>query len=292
MNTEVTALLAGSNIVAIIPKKPGRPGRTCYIPAPDSWRRINPEFQSALVDKFVNLGALTKQQGQNVKQQILGVGYRGNQPSLLPFEQVVIEVTQACNHACVHCYNYWSEHRGPVSATDALSRAEILRLSRDLRSATSLKGVAFSGGEPMLREDLAGITGDLMEDGLNVVVISNGSLLTGPVVRVPCRYGVELTLFSADAKVHDRIAGRAGAFERVVEAAITVQQRKCRLAMACVVTRLNLAGLKRTIELALALGAEGILLTGSIWPRRRFPKLGSWCLRLRISGQRWKPRIT
>ena len=74
VNSEVTALVAGSNIVAIIPKKPGRPPWTCYIPVPDIFKKINPEFQASLVDKFVNLGTLTRQQGQNVKQQILGVG--------------------------------------------------------------------------------------------------------------------------------------------------------------------------------------------------------------------------
>ena len=195
---------------------------------------------------------------------------------MLPLEQVVIEVTQACNHACVHCYNYWGAHRGPVSAPDTLSRAEILELARDLRSATNLKSVAFSGGEPTLREDMAGITADLMEDGLNVVVISNGSLLTDArLAAFPAGTGFELTLFSADAKVHDRIAGCAGAFDRVIEAAISVQQRKCRLAVACVITRLNLAGLERTVELALALGAEGILFNRINLAAPTFSKAGA-----------------
>ena len=74
VNTEVTALVAGSNIVAIIPKRPGRPPWGCYIPAPDIWKKINPEFQATLVDKFVALGTLTKLQGQNIKKEILQVG--------------------------------------------------------------------------------------------------------------------------------------------------------------------------------------------------------------------------
>lgn len=74
VNTEVTALLAGSNIVAILPKKPGRPPWICYIPVPDIFKRINSELQATLVDKYVSLGALTKVQGEQVKQQVLQIG--------------------------------------------------------------------------------------------------------------------------------------------------------------------------------------------------------------------------
>lgn len=179
---------------------------------------------------------------------------------MLPFEQVVIEVTQACNHACVHCYNYWREDRRPVNAPGALSREEIRHLVRDICSGSKLKSVAFSGGEPTLREDLGGIAADMMALELGVLIVSNGSQLTkARAATFPSGTGFEFTLFSAQAEVHDRIAGRVGAFERVIEAAIAVQRRQCRLAMACVLSRLNLEGLEETLELALALGAEGIL---------------------------------
>lgn len=180
---------------------------------------------------------------------------------MLDLEQVILEVTQACNHACVHCYNYWFAERAPVNAAGALSRREILPLIRAIRQASRLKGVALSGGEPLLRPDLPDLATDLVDEGLRVTVITNSRLLTERRVNAfPRELLFELTLFSAEAAVHDRIAGRPGAFQRVIEAAVAVRKRQAGLALSCVVSRLNLAGLEQTLELAVALGPDGIAL--------------------------------
>ncbi len=159
----------------------------------------------------------------------------------------------------MHCYNYWFNERAPVNAPGALSRHEILQVVRAVRRVTRLKGVALSGGEPLLRADLADLVVDLVGEGLRVTVISNGRLLTERRLRAfPREMLFELTLFSAEAAMHDRIAGRSGAFQRVIEAAVAVRKRGTGLALSCVVSRLNLADLEGTLELALALGADGI----------------------------------
>jgi pyrroloquinoline quinone biosynthesis protein E len=177
------------------------------------------------------------------------------------FDRIVVEVTQACQHACVHCYNYWQQDRGPVRGPDTLSRSQILDLVRKVRRDAPIKQVALSGGEPLLRDDLPEIVGDLVDDGLGVVVITNGGLLTDErVARFPEGTIFELTLFATDAALHDRIAGRPGAFRRVIAGAACVQRYRCRLALAVVVSRLNAHEVRRTMELGIALGADAILL--------------------------------
>ncbi len=181
--------------------------------------------------------------------------------SFLALEEIIIEVTQACNHACVHCYNYWSEHRAAVNVRGSLSRSEILRHVGRIRRVTRLKSVAISGGEPLIRRDTAGIVNDLSNEGLDVTVITNGALLTDARLRTfPKQTLFEITLFSSDAKIHDRMAGRPGSFTKVLRGAIAIRKRGCGLAIACVMSLQNLQGLPRTIELALALGADGIAL--------------------------------
>lgn len=177
------------------------------------------------------------------------------------FERIIVEVTQACQHACLHCYNYWSRDRGPVRAPDTLSRSEIRKLVRKVKRDAPLEQVALSGGEPLLRRDLPEIVGDLMDDGLGVVVITNGALLTDRrAARFPAGTIFELTLFATDAQLHDRIAGRRGAFGRVVAAAVHLRRHRCRFALAVVVNRLNAHDVRQTMELGIALGAEAILL--------------------------------
>jgi radical SAM protein with 4Fe4S-binding SPASM domain len=190
----------------------------------------------------------------------------------LAFEHVVVEVTQACHHRCLHCYNYWRQRRAPVKDPQALSRAEILGLIRKIRRDTPLRQVGLSGGEPLLRPDLPEIATDLAAEGLGVVVITSGTLLTDELLeRFPPETIFEFTLFSVDAGLHDQIAGRPGAFKKVIRGIQCAGRHNFRLAMACVINRLNAHDVLQTIELGIALKAEAVLfnrinLSGSTLP--------------------------
>lgn len=178
----------------------------------------------------------------------------------LAFESVVVEVTQACHHRCLHCYNFWRRRRAPVQAPQTLSRAEILDVIRKVQRDTPLRQVALSGGEPLLRPDLPEIAGDLVAEGLNVVVITNGTLLTNEILeRCPADTLFEFTLFSVDAKLHDQIAGRPGAFQKVIRGIQLAGRHNFRLALACVINSLNAHDVLQTIELGIALKAEAAM---------------------------------
>jgi radical SAM protein with 4Fe4S-binding SPASM domain len=100
----------------------------------------------------------------------------------------------------------------------------------------------------------------LSAEGLGVVVITNATLLTDELLdRFPPGVLFEFTLFSADSELHDRIAGRPGAFRRVIQGVQRAARRNFRLVMACVVNRLNFHEVLRTIELGIALRAEAVL---------------------------------
>ena len=190
----------------------------------------------------------------------------------LAFENVVVEVTQACHHRCLHCYNFWREERAPVKDPETLSRPEILEIVRKVRRDTPLRQVALSGGEPLLRSDLPEIATDLTNEGLNVVVITSGTLLSDErLERFPAGTVFEFTLFSIDAELHDRIAGHQGAFAKVIRGIQRAGQHNFRLALACVINRLNAHDVLQTIELGIALKAEAALfnrinLTNSTMP--------------------------
>jgi PqqA peptide cyclase len=188
------------------------------------------------------------------------------------FQRIVIEVTEACQHACLHCYNFWSHDRAPVDSPGSLTRSAIRDLVRKVKRDAPIKEVAISGGEPLLREDLPEIVGDLVDEGLSVVVITNGALLDNRrAARFPQGTIFEVTLFSTDATLHDRIAGRRGAFKRVIRGAAAVQKHRCRLALAIVLNRLNAHDIRRTMELGIALGADAILLNRVNLSRLTFP---------------------
>ena len=188
-------------------------------------------------------------------------------------EYLVLEVTEACPHACVHCYNYWREDRAPVLAPDTLCRKDIRKLVRKIRRDAPLKVVALSGGEPLLRPDIAGICADLVDDGLNVAVITSGALLTpARAAQFPVEVTFEITLFGADAELHDRIVGRAGAFGRVVNGVVSAVEHGCSVVASVVLNRLNADHARDALDLGIALGAEAFLLNRMNFSRLTLPE--------------------
>ncbi len=67
---EVVAVISGKNIVAVLfPKKPWKPQCVlCYIPVPDIYKRIDPELQKAVIEKFAAAGVLTRAQAETLSQ--------------------------------------------------------------------------------------------------------------------------------------------------------------------------------------------------------------------------------
>jgi len=58
---EVTALISGKNIVAVIGPGIRRPRWTCYIPVPDLFRRLHQDLQRQILDRYVAEGVISKQ---------------------------------------------------------------------------------------------------------------------------------------------------------------------------------------------------------------------------------------
>jgi len=187
-------------------------------------------------------------------------------------ERIVIEVTQACQHACMHCYNFWSNDRAPVNNSESLTRSGIRELVRKIKNDITVKEVALSGGEPLLRGDLPEIVGDLVDEDMNPLVITNGTLLNDRLVsRFPEGTIFEVTLFATDAGLHDRIAGCRGAFRKVINGAASVRKHRCHLAVTVVLNRLNCHDVRQTMELGIALGADAFLLNRINLSRMTFP---------------------
>jgi len=194
---------------------------------------------------------------------------------MTPHEYLVVEVTEACPHACVHCYNFWREDRAPVLSPETLSRKDIVKLVRKIRKDAPLRVVALSGGEPLLRPDLGGICTDLVNDGLSVAVITSGVLLTPARARqFPAGTTFEITLFGADAELHDRIVGRAGAFERVLQGAACALEHGHQLVASVVLNRLNADHTRDALELGIALGADAFLLNRMNYSKFTLPQAG------------------
>ena len=180
-------------------------------------------------------------------------------------QTLIFEVTQRCNHTCLHCYNVWN---GPERLEGSYPRGELdtaqtLALLNKALDEVRCDHVTLTGGEPLLREDLLAILDLLRKRGVRITLISNGHLLDEPTVIDLLDRGVglfELPLLSRKREVHDRLSGSPGAFDATLAAMAHIRYHWGRFVAVFVATRINLPDLYETIKLAFAFGSRGMML--------------------------------
>jgi radical SAM protein with 4Fe4S-binding SPASM domain len=174
----------------------------------------------------------------------------------------VLELTRRCNHRCQYCYTAWNAPALDYdpAGTEEMSAQEIVRVVGKLRDETPVQSIALSGGEPLLRDDLPEIIAGIDALGIASVVITNGRLLTEEQVAATAnRCAYEVTLLSFRREVHDQLAGRNGAWDAALKGMANVRQAGGTLVAVFVASRFNYMDLFKTAELAIALGAYGLM---------------------------------
>ncbi len=179
---------------------------------------------------------------------------------------LIFEITQRCNHACLHCYNVWQPNTAEWPCPyprGELDTATTLCLIDKALDETRCPHVTLTGGEPLLRADLPQIIDHLRERGVSITLISNGRLLDEPTVIDLLRRGVglfELPLLGRRGEVHDELSASPGAFNATLAAMARLRYHGGQFVAVFVATRRNIADLYETIKLAFAFGARSMML--------------------------------
>jgi radical SAM protein with 4Fe4S-binding SPASM domain len=176
---------------------------------------------------------------------------------------LIFEVTQRCNHACLHCYNVWQGEQVRRYPRGELDTSQTLSLLAKALDETDCHHITLTGGEPLLRNDLSILLDFLREQDVRVTVISNGRLLNEQNAISLIQHGVglfELPLLSHRREVHDRLSAVQGAWDSVVAAMANLRLHHGQVVTAFVATRLNIGHLYETIKLAFAFGTRALML--------------------------------
>ncbi len=178
-------------------------------------------------------------------------------------QSIIFEVTQDCNHACLHCYNVWQPGNRSSYPRGELNTSLTLSLLSKALDETICHHVTLTGGEPLLRHDLPEILEFLLNRHVQVTVISNGRLLDESRAASCIQLGVglfELPLLSHKRAVHDGLSGAPGAWDAVLSAMTNVRLQRGKFVAAFVATRKNIEHLHQSIRLAFSFGARAIML--------------------------------
>ena len=123
--------------------------------------------------------------------------------------------------------------------------------------------ILFSGGEPLLREDIWELARHARDRGLKMALSTNGTLIT-PDVAVRIREsGIEyagISLDGATVETHDRFRNSPGAFGQTVAAFAACHEAGLRCGVRVTLTRENHRELEALVDRALELGASRFCL--------------------------------
>ena len=172
--------------------------------------------------------------------------YRSLEAALRRRPVVVWNVTGRCNLRCAHCY----AASGPCVAEGELSTEEGLQFLQELADFGA-PVVLFSGGEPLLREDLPTLAEEAVRRGLRAVISTNGTCMTPELAARLKAAGISYVGVSLDGleATNDRFRGVRGAFEEALQGIRNCQEAGLRVGLRFTVNRRNVGDLEGVLDL-------------------------------------------
>jgi radical SAM protein with 4Fe4S-binding SPASM domain len=159
----------------------------------------------------------------------------------------LLEPTFRCNLQCAHCYvSYDPKER-------ELTCEEFCRIIDQIVEAGCLQ-IAFTGGEPFLREDFLDIYSYAKSEGLIITLFTNGTLITEEIadfLHSFSPFSVEISLHGVTPGTYEKVTRTPGSFQRCVRGINLLLERDIRVKLKTVVLNLNyqeLEGIKEYVE--------------------------------------------
>ena len=147
-------------------------------------------------------------------------------------------ITERCNSSCQYCN---------VGRTESpeLSTGQVIDIIDSLKSLGT-KLIKFTGGEPLLREDIVEIINHTHSRGFVVILSTNGILFPEKIKKIKKLDGVTFSLDGPE-EIHDRIRGR-GSYEKTIEAIKTAKDKRIPISISATLNSLNLESIDHLLD--------------------------------------------
>jgi radical SAM protein with 4Fe4S-binding SPASM domain len=159
---------------------------------------------------------------------------------------VVWNCTRRCNLHCVHCYS----SAGNQNTENTLTTREAKRFIQDLADF-GVPVLLFSGGEPLLREDIFDLADFARSKGIKTVLSTNGTLITREIARKIKDVGFVEAGISLDGigAQNDRFRGKEGAYEATLHGIRNCVGVGLRISLRLTITRATYTQIPSIFEL-------------------------------------------
>lgn len=166
-------------------------------------------------------------------------------------KEVIISITNRCNIKCRMCDI-------PIEKTEELATYQWKNVIKDA-SSIGAQTIVFSGGEPLLREDIFDLITSVKNNSMNACITSNGYFIDNEIASRLYQSGVGVVNISIEGppKIHDYLRGR-GTFDKAISALENLRKHKIETTIATMVSRYNYKYLNYIVEVGRRYGVTTI----------------------------------
>jgi len=169
-----------------------------------------------------------------------------------------VAVNYRCNLRCKFCYAGCGKGCSPRAQRE-MSLNEIKQVLRIIYCEAQAPTVSFTGGEPLLRNDLPRMISHAKGLGFRVNLITNGTLATESLVKKLVDAGLDSAQVSIEGsrpRVHDLITGVKDSFKHSVAGLKRFKESGITVHHHTTMNRLNIDDLTNMPQLAESLGLD------------------------------------
>ncbi len=207
-------------------------------------------------------------------------------PRLLQFQKnkgpvVVWNITRKCNLKCSHCYSdsLFREYSEELSTEEAMSVIDDL-------SSFHVPVIIFSGGEPLLRDDIFYLASCAKDKGIRCVLSTNGILIDKAMARRIKESGFSYVGISMEGseKINDFFRGYKGAFQAALKGLRNLQDEGIYTGIRMTLCKRTITGLPTFFDLAEREKIPRLYISHLVYAGR-----GEWIRRFDLSHKetRW-----
>jgi radical SAM protein with 4Fe4S-binding SPASM domain len=156
-----------------------------------------------------------------------------------------IAVTYACNNACRFCYagcGHGAAPDGTAASAPPMTLSEAKRVIDIFKRDAQIPFFSFTGGEPLMRRDLEPMIRHARRLGLEVNLVTNGTLADAARARSLARAGLrtaQVSVEAPDPQTHDDLTASPGSFDRTLAGIRNLQAAGISVQTNTTVTALN-----------------------------------------------------
>ncbi len=174
------------------------------------------------------------------------------------------EVTEFCNHNCIHCYNHWRTDSQKLCLSAGEDKMNMI--AERLISLHPIS-VTFTGGEPLIIfSQIRPIMKKMYDAGINVSINTNARLINQEmcVFLSSIKARVFVSFLSSNGEIFDKIANTNGALLEVTKAIKMLKQHNVHVGANMVLSKTNLPSFAETIQYIHSLGISSQISLASL----------------------------